>query len=157
MARAIAFYGGAFDAQPLTAPYRREGPEAETTWGGLRGVSYQVCHLAFDAGVIELFRFDSPGGLAPNSPLDPTAGQLHFGMHVDDVAATLARVESCGGSRLWPEIRQMAEDVAIIYVADPDGNVIELADATMSRIAGVIIASQHDAVVGAAAAPDGAP
>jgi glyoxylase I family protein len=143
--RASRFYVDAFGGRVLTAPYLREGAEAETTWGGLDGVSYLVSHIAFDDGVIELFQFRSPTGLPSAVPLDPAAGLLHFGMRVDDVDASLGGVESAGGRRLWPEVRRMAPGVAVIYVADPDGNVIELSDAGMEHIAELIIAAHPQA------------
>jgi catechol 2,3-dioxygenase-like lactoylglutathione lyase family enzyme len=108
-------------------------------------VSYLVSHIAFDDGVIELFQFRSPAGLAPAAPLDPAAGVLHFGMRVDDVDASLRRVESAGGRRRWSVVRRMAPGVAVIYVADPDSNVIELSDADMERITELIIAAHPQA------------
>jgi catechol 2,3-dioxygenase-like lactoylglutathione lyase family enzyme len=143
--RASRFYFEAFGARVLTAPYRRRGPEAEVTWGGLDGVDYLVSHLAIGAGAIELFEFRSPSDLPPAAPLDPAAGLLHFGMRVADIEAALVAVERAGGRRLWPEVRQMGPGVAVVYVADPDGNVIELSDAGIESIAELAIAAHPEA------------
>lgn len=137
--RALRFYVDAFEGTILTAPYLREGPEVELTWGGLVGVSYLVSHIAFEVGAIELFQFRVPAEPSPREPLDPGAAILHFGMRVDNVEACLAGVERAGGRRLWPEIRTLAADASVIYVADPDGNVIELSDASIERIAQLVI------------------
>jgi catechol 2,3-dioxygenase-like lactoylglutathione lyase family enzyme len=143
--RASRFYVEAFGARVLTAPYRRYGPEAETTWGGLGGVDYLVSHLAIGAGAVELFEFRSPADLPPAPPLDPAAGLLHFGIRVDDVDDALAAVERAGGRRLWPEVRRMGPGVSVVYVADPDDNVIELSDAGIESIAELVIAAYPEA------------
>jgi catechol 2,3-dioxygenase-like lactoylglutathione lyase family enzyme len=143
--RASRFYVDAFDARVLTAPYRRQGPEAEITFGGLLGVSYLVSHLAIGANAIELFEFSSPAGLAPVRPLDPAAGLLHFGIRVADIDAAVESVEAAGGRRLWDEVRRMAAGASVIYVADPDDNVIELSDASIEMIADLAIAAYPEA------------
>ena len=70
---------------------------------------------------------------------DPTRGNLlHFGVQVDDVPAALARVETAGGRRIWPEVAIWG-DASVIYVKDLDENVIELTDRSVGRIAELTI------------------
>lgn len=131
--RGVRFYQEAFGAKLLTLPYTIEPDFAEVVMDGPPGVSFQVCTLVFDdGGAIELFQFANPS--APMDPVHATKGNIiHFGLLVDDVPASLAKVEEAGGKRLWPDINNWTAQV--IYVLDPDGNVLELADATIAELA----------------------
>ena len=57
----------------------------------------------------------------------------HFSLVVGDVAATVARVVELGGSRLWDEPVDW-NGATVQYVADPDGNAIELFDCDLQAI-----------------------
>jgi hypothetical protein len=54
-------------------------------------------------------------------------------LQVEDVAEALRRVEAAGGRRLWPDVHPLGT-ANVIYVADPDENVVELTDASLERI-----------------------
>jgi catechol 2,3-dioxygenase-like lactoylglutathione lyase family enzyme len=131
--RAARFYIEAFGGRYLTKPYVMEGEFTETVFNGPPGVRARVCHIGFDGGGgVELFQFLDP--VAPIAPVHATAGNiLHFGIKVDDVAAALERVEAAGGRRVWPEVTAWGT-AEIIYVADPDENVIEVTDATLDEL-----------------------
>jgi catechol 2,3-dioxygenase-like lactoylglutathione lyase family enzyme len=80
----------------------------------------------------ELFEFREPR--RPMRPPHATHGNiLHVCVQVEDVEATLARAEMLGGRRLWPAIERWGTAQAI-YVADPDGNVIELIDTPINDV-----------------------
>lgn len=55
---------------------------------------------------------------------------MHVAVHVADTDAALARVEAAGGTRMWPEVIARGSR-RVIYVHDPDGNVLELIDRDM--------------------------
>jgi catechol 2,3-dioxygenase-like lactoylglutathione lyase family enzyme len=141
--RAARFYLDAFGGHWITRPFVLEGPFAEMVFGGPEGLRYRVCHVGFDEGCVELFEFLEP--VVPVRAIHPTEGNLlHFGIQVEDVPAALARVEEAGGRRIWPEIAVWG-DASVIYVSDPDENVIELTDRSVSRIAELTIAQFPEA------------
>jgi catechol 2,3-dioxygenase-like lactoylglutathione lyase family enzyme len=127
------FYVEAFDGQQLTRPFLLEGASAEDTTGGPPGVRFKICHVGFARGAVELFEFVEPVHEFEVLHFS-RANTLHFALQVDDVAEALRRVESAGGRRLWPQISEW-DTAHFMYVADLDGNVVELVDATSLRIA----------------------
>jgi lactoylglutathione lyase len=129
--RSIGFYADAFGAEPVTRPFTIEGQFAEEQFEGPAGVSYRLCHLRFDSGMIELFEFVEPR--EETEPVHPTrAGIMHVGFVVDDVEATAERVKAAGGRLIFPITAWGAN--RLTYVADPDGNVIEIADAPLEEL-----------------------
>jgi predicted enzyme related to lactoylglutathione lyase len=131
MDRAIRFYADAFGAEPATRPFTIDGEFAEEQFEGPAGVSYRLCHLRFDSGMIELFEFTEPH--EEPAPVHPTkASIMHIGFVVDDVTATAARVVEAGGRMIFPVTTWGAN--RLTYVADPDGNVIEIADAPLEEL-----------------------
>jgi catechol 2,3-dioxygenase-like lactoylglutathione lyase family enzyme len=131
MDRAIAFYEAAFGARALTRPFLIEGELPEAMFGGTPGVSFRLCHLAFATGMIELFELQHPREPAAALP-GWRAGIMHVGFQVDDVRASAARVLEAGG-QLIVEVRQWGAH-ELCFVADPDGNVIEIADAPLGEL-----------------------
>ena len=80
--------------------------------------------IFFDEGVVEIFAFEPS---APTSAVDQAAAnQMHFCLYVEEVRATAARVAAAGGSVLFDPMEW--GECTFVYVADPDGNVIELLD-----------------------------
>jgi catechol 2,3-dioxygenase-like lactoylglutathione lyase family enzyme len=121
--RGAQFYIDALGARWLALPFELEGPEIADLWGGHEGLKVKICLLGFDEGGIELFQFVSPQhGTGPG---DPAADRImHWGMQVDDVRGTLARVEEHGGSAVHEVLNWGGKD--IVYCRDPDGNIFEL-------------------------------
>jgi catechol 2,3-dioxygenase-like lactoylglutathione lyase family enzyme len=144
MERAARFYADAFAAIRRTEPVVREGPWAETVMA-TPGVRYKVCQLGLDRGAIELFEFLEP--IIPPHTIPPAEGSLlHFGIQVDDVPSALARVEAAGGKRYWPAIRRLGDRGQVVYVTDPDGNIIELVNLSVDEVVEILIAeSPHSA------------
>jgi catechol 2,3-dioxygenase-like lactoylglutathione lyase family enzyme len=135
--RAAQFYLDAFEGHWVTRPFVLEGDLAEIVFGGPPGLRCRVCHIGFDEGTVELFEFLEP--VVPFRSVDAWEGNLlHFGIQVDDVAAALGRVEAAGGRRRWPEI-VLWGDASVVFVSDPDGNVIEIVDRSIEQIARVTI------------------
>ena len=69
---------------------------------------------------------------------------MHFAVTVDDVPATVARVEAAGGRTRFP-VKQLAggEDSAqFVYCEDPDGHVFELLSRSHPETVAIINARQ---------------
>lgn len=142
MDRSIRFYADAFGAEAVTRPFTIDGDFAEAMFEGPVGVAFRLCHLRFDSGMIELFEFESPREEA--APVHPSrASIMHVGFVVDDVEATARRVVEAGGRLVFP-VTEWGEN-RLTYVADPDGNVIEIADAPLAELLAGTIAQFPDA------------
>jgi catechol 2,3-dioxygenase-like lactoylglutathione lyase family enzyme len=130
--RAARFYVDLFDGRYLTRPFTLSGPELEPLFGGHEGLEVRVCLLAFEHGNLELFEFLHPR--VPLEELDQTRANLvHWCIQVDDVRGTLARVEAAGGRAVHPVLDWGGAE--IVYCTDLDGNVFELASASLEDAA----------------------
>jgi catechol 2,3-dioxygenase-like lactoylglutathione lyase family enzyme len=136
---ACRFYVGALGAQVLVKPYVVRGAVADAITG-CAGAAMHMCQLGFEPGFVELFQFETTAGPPPEPVPYVHQNVLHFGLQVDDVEATLARVEAHGGSRVFSP--RPLGDTTFCYCRDPDGNVIELADAGMDHIVGLVAARE---------------
>lgn len=132
---AAQFYAAALGARVLVKPYTITGEIADQITG-TRGATMHMCQLGFEEGFVELFQFETSEP-PPERPV-PYVHQnmLHFGIRVDDVVNALDRVEAQGGTRVFSPRR--LGDTTYCYCRDPDGNVIELADASMDRIVALV-------------------
>jgi glyoxylase I family protein len=129
--RSTRFYVEAFGAEILTNPFVIDGEFAEMMMSGPEGVRFKLRQLRLTEGVIELYQFLEPAH--PARPVHASeAGILHMGFQCDDVAATAARVEQAGGRLLMPVIAW--GEWSLTFCADPDGNVIEIADASIKDL-----------------------
>jgi catechol 2,3-dioxygenase-like lactoylglutathione lyase family enzyme len=129
--RATEFYRDAFGARELTDPFPVDGALARGMVGGPDGVSFRMRQVGFDRGVMELVEFTDP--IAPTGRVP---GQLlnilHIGLEVDDVPAALHRVERAGGTTVVP-ITEWGPST-LCFCTDPDGTVLELADASIQTL-----------------------
>ena len=123
----------AFGGEPLTLSGAARGASRGTGDGragrhALLDVSHP--HRGRDRGAVLLPR-RNPALLGERA----SEGRLpHFGLQVDDVAAALEQVERAGGRRMFERVERWGR-ARVVYVADPDGNVIELLDAPVETIA----------------------
>jgi catechol 2,3-dioxygenase-like lactoylglutathione lyase family enzyme len=130
MERSIRFYSEVFGAEAITRPFLMQSEFVDSMFEGPAGISFRFCHLRFDGGLIEVFEFQEPNR-HPAEPAHASRGNItHLGFEVDDVDATVARIRANGGRLIFP-ITQWG-DHRLSYTADPDGNVIEIADAPLS-------------------------
>lgn len=130
--RSGQFYIDAFDGHWMARPFTLQGDFAATVMEGPPGVSFRVCMVGFAAGCVELFEFVEPAYEV--EPVHPTRGNIiHFGIQVDDVTEALQRVEAAGGRRIWPDVSPWGT-AHVVYVKDPDENIIEVIDAPMDEI-----------------------
>lgn len=129
--RAAAFYIDALDAHYLFRPAVNSGEGAQYVLGGEDDVAFTFCYLGFRTGAIELMQFLQG---APDWAKEPPRGRLpHFALVVDDVDATLERVLAAGGTAVWPAPIDWG-GAKVMYVADLDGNPIELFDTPLEGI-----------------------
>jgi glyoxylase I family protein len=129
--RSTRFYVDAFDARIVTNPFVIEGKFAAAMMDGAQGVCFKLRHLRFARGMVELFEFidatHPPVAVTPmNAPI------LHAGFQVDDVDRVASLVEHAGGRLLLPVTRW--GKYKLTFCADPDGNIIELADAPIEDL-----------------------
>ena len=137
---AAQFYIDALGGTWKRMPALNDGPEAGVVMA-TPGCRFKVAHIGFDEGIIELFQFMEPVHDTGQIP-QPQAGIIHYAFYVDDVPGALERVERLGGKRYWPEIRDMPGGFRVIYVTDPDGNVLELIDIRIEDLVEVL--NEHD-------------
>jgi lactoylglutathione lyase len=122
--RAFAFYEQALGGIPLVKPCGFEGAGAQQSQQVDR---LRLAMLKFGEGAIELFELPDPP--------QPTEARLpHVAIRVEDTDAALERVEAHGGTRIWPQVDRFGI-ARVIYVRDPDGNVVELLDRPPETIA----------------------
>lgn len=144
MNRSMRFYADVFEAVPLTLPFLVEGEFAGIVTNERDGASYRVAILRVGDGVVELFEFVHPQH--PIESVQMTRGNiLHFCVQVDDVTATLAKLEASGGRRLWPEIVDLGDGAQVIYAVDPDENIVEVINVPMDVVARLMIEVHPDA------------
>lgn len=127
-------------AEPITPACTLGARTVEFAMNTRRAVSARVVLLRFpDGSGLELFEFGDPEPeWSPGAP-DPAARLPHLAVRVPDVDATLVRLEDAGGHRLWNRPRQWGS-ARVVYVADPDGNVAELVDASLAAVAAGFVA-----------------
>ncbi|OYR55495.1 VOC family protein [Halorubrum halodurans] len=122
--RAVAFYTDVFDLE-VVADFS-VGGEAFADAVDVAGASASFAHLAADGIRVELVEYDPEGEPMPARSLD-RPGATHLGLSVDDVDAfhgDLADdVETLSGPRTTES------GTTILFVRDPDGNLIEVLDA----------------------------
>lgn len=134
--RAGAFYCDALGGRWLSRPIAFEGAGAEQAMGA-PGVSLRLGLVGFDGGAVELFELR--GSTLPEWARRPRDARLpHLALQVADTDAALERVEAAGGRRVWPGVDRFGA-ARVIYVSDPDGNVVELLDRPPADIAGALI------------------
>jgi catechol 2,3-dioxygenase-like lactoylglutathione lyase family enzyme len=134
--RAGEFYCAALGAEWLARPITFDGPGAEQAIGE-EGVRLKLGIVGFGDAAVELFAFLEP--VVPEWARRPRDARIpHLALHVEDVDAALERVEAAGGRRIWPAVDRWGR-ARVIYVADPDGNVVELLDQPPSAIAAALI------------------
>jgi catechol 2,3-dioxygenase-like lactoylglutathione lyase family enzyme len=112
--RSIAWYEAAF---AFAVVHRGRVPE---------GTPIAMLRTPGGAGV-ELFELEAradPSWAGPIPALEQ--GVVHFGLDVPDVEAAFARAVDAGGRAVWPPRDAPVSGVRIAFVADPDGNLVEL-------------------------------
>jgi catechol 2,3-dioxygenase-like lactoylglutathione lyase family enzyme len=94
----------------------------------LRDVDLQAVYLERDGTRIELLRYASPGAVGDGAPRPMNGrGLTHLSLRVDRVADTLATLRADGVRVLEETLIDLPDfGAAAIFIADPDGTLIEL-------------------------------
>jgi catechol 2,3-dioxygenase-like lactoylglutathione lyase family enzyme len=128
----IRFWTEALGGTLATPVALRTGGYFDDLFG--RGAQVRICYITFDAAAIELFEFVEPRVDLPVSQ-QTVDGLMHFGVTVDDVPATLAKVEALGGRRRLPvnHVGGRPDAPRFVYCESPDGHVFELMEMTVEQ------------------------
>jgi len=122
--RAVEFYAETFDLD-VVAEFAVDG-DAFAEAVAVDGASAEFAHLDADGAIVELVAYeptvDSGGDPELNRP-----GATHLGLTVDDVEAFHADLAD-GVETLSPP-RTTESGTTVLFVRDPEGNLIEVLDA----------------------------
>ena len=127
----VRFYVEVFGCEPVP-PQRDQRGDWLDRATGLTGARLQGMHLRLPGGgpdgpTLEIYSYDQTRERAPSMPNDSGYGHLAFS--VGDVPSAVDEVLGHGGSLLG-QIATTAVagvgDLEVIYLRDPEGNVIEL-------------------------------
>ena len=124
--RSIAFYRDMFGMEPLGDPFPFSGPQFSEIMD-IPQVEGRMCMIAGGNLWLELFEFANPAG----TPKDPNykvsdRGISHFGMTVDDIHATYAKLKAAGVPIHGRLQTFSGGGMRAAYCRDPDGNVFEI-------------------------------
>jgi catechol 2,3-dioxygenase-like lactoylglutathione lyase family enzyme len=124
--RAVDFYTETFDLE--VAAEIAVGGEAFADAVDGDGAAADFAHLVAgdDGTVVELVAYD-PAGEATADPELNRPGAIHLGLSVDDVAEFYRGLD--GDVETLSEPRTTESGTTILFVVDPDGNLIEVLDA----------------------------
>jgi catechol 2,3-dioxygenase-like lactoylglutathione lyase family enzyme len=121
--RSIAFYRDMFAMEPLMEIMAFGGEQFEAIMD-IPGVTGRLCMIGKGSTNLELFEF---AGGKPQDPEYPVSdhGISHFGIFVDDIAATYDKLEKAG-VRIHTPVITFVGGMKATYCRDPDGNVFEI-------------------------------
>ena len=127
--RSLAFYRDALGFE-VESELRVEGEPSETLLR-LQQVRLHAVYLVQSGLRIELLHYASPGCVGDGSPRAMNQlGLTHLSLRVEDLEATLARLEACGVRVLHDtRIDNARLRAKAIFATDPDGALIELVEA----------------------------
>jgi catechol 2,3-dioxygenase-like lactoylglutathione lyase family enzyme len=122
--RAVAFYTDVFDLE-VVAEFS-VGGEAFADAVDVAGASASFAHFAAGGVRVELVEYDPEGERMPARSL-ARPGATHLGLAVDDVEAFHA--DLADDVETLSEPRTTESGTTILFVRDPEGNLIEVLDA----------------------------
>ena len=129
--RLVAFYTEVFDCKPAPPPRDQEG-DWLSQGTGVPNAALQGMHLRLpgygEAGpTLEIYTYRHTIDAPPARPNQRGLGHLAF--RTDDLDALLIKALDHGAAKIGELTTHQIEGVgslAFIYIADPEGNVIEL-------------------------------
>jgi catechol 2,3-dioxygenase-like lactoylglutathione lyase family enzyme len=124
--RAVAFYTETFGLD--VAAEFAVGGEAFADAVDVENATADFAHLVADGGetVVELVAYDPAGEPTDDAALN-RPGAIHLGLSVDDVEAFYGELD--GDVETLSEPRTTESGTTVLFVVDPDGNLIEVLDA----------------------------
>ena len=127
--RAVEFYTTTFDLD-VVAEFA-VGGDAFAEAVAVEGASAEFVHLDADGAVVELVAYDaaveSDDDSATDDPELNRSGATHVGLTVDDVEAFYADLADDVETLSPP--RTTESGTTVLFVRDPEGNLIEVLDA----------------------------
>ena len=129
--RLASFYEEVFHCLPVGPERHNHGPKVEALTG-IPGAAVRGRHLRLpghseDGPTLEIFQFEE--ATASSLPRINQPGFAHIAFQVDDVEGTRQAVVAHGGADYGKlQILEIAGagTLTVIYVTDPEGNIIEL-------------------------------
>ena len=129
--RLVDFYVAAFGCEVVGAERDHHGPWVETLTGipgaRIRGVHIRVPGHGEDGPTIEIFQYDR-NEERPRTQLN-TPGFPHIAFEVSDIDAARQQIVELGGAQVGEHhVRDVPGEgtIELIYMADLDGNVVEI-------------------------------
>jgi catechol 2,3-dioxygenase-like lactoylglutathione lyase family enzyme len=127
----VDFYCQVFGCEPVSSERDHHGPVFESLTG-MPGAHAKGCHLRLpghgEGGpTLEVFQYEVQEPLLPSSLIRP--GFAHLAFEVPDVAAKQAEIIAHGGRDLGKLVTLDivgAGRLTLIYMCDPEGNIVEL-------------------------------
>lgn len=129
--RLAAFYEEVFGCEPAGPERHNHGPQVEALTG-IPGAAVRGRHLRLpghgsDGPTLEIFQFEHPVNSSARRIDQP--GFAHLAFQVEDVGAARSEVLARGGAD-YGELQVLeipgAGTLTLVYVTDPEGNIIEL-------------------------------
>ncbi|MBN2274742.1 MAG: VOC family protein [Bacteroidales bacterium] len=125
------FYIDVFGCEPVY-PERDLAGEWLEKLTAINGAEIRGMHLRLpgyqDGPTLEIFQYNISSSKG-NAPLINAQGFAHIAFHVDDVEATLNTVLTHGGEKYGELVEKDIHGdgrIKVIYVKDPEGNIIEI-------------------------------
>ncbi len=124
IARSITFYRDMLGLEKLCEIFPFGGEQFSEIMD-IPGVQGRMCMIGKGTLQLELFEFANSAAKDPEYPVSDR-GYSHFGVEVEDIAATYERLSAAGVRIHCPVIEFMGGGMKAAYCRDPDGNVFEI-------------------------------
>ncbi|MFB6256905.1 MAG: VOC family protein [Haloplanus sp.] len=122
--RAVEFYRETFDLDP--AERFAVSGEAFADGVGIDGATGRFAHFVLDGARIELVEYDPEGPNTTDAAVN-RPGAKHLGLAVGDLDAFYADLDP--GIETVSEPRTTESGTRILFVRDPEGNLVEVLEA----------------------------
>jgi predicted enzyme related to lactoylglutathione lyase len=129
--RLADFYQNVFAMKPVPPERHHHGAWVEALTGVadavVRGIHLRMPGYGDDGPTLEIFGYNHAADGPP--PAINRPGLAHLAFHVEDVPAARAAVLAAGGRDLGQLVTSKvpgAGTIELIYMTDPEGNIIEL-------------------------------
>lgn len=129
--RLVSFYEEVFGCEPAGPERHNHGPQVEALTG-IPGAAVRGRHLRLpghgnDGPTLEIFQYERSAKPLKSKINRP--GIAHLAFQVDDVSATRKQVLARGGAG-YGELQTLeipgVGTLTLIYMTDPEGNIVEL-------------------------------
>jgi catechol 2,3-dioxygenase-like lactoylglutathione lyase family enzyme len=122
--RSITFYRDMLGLEQLCEVFPFGGARYETIMD-IPGATGRMCMIGNGDLNLELFEFAGSKAKDPEYPVSDR-GYSHFGVEVDDIAATYEKLRGAGVRLHSPVLTFNQGSMKAAYCRDPDGNVFEI-------------------------------